>query len=243
VICRAIIFGKGKNAGIGIVGGLGPETSAKFSLDITNRIRKLTGINPNLIIDNVPMPEEFEEDAILGNKLEKTFHLLKQSILRLNRLELDFIVIPCNTVHVFFGRLQKASKIPIINIIDETVSAAKKSNFQNIGLLATTGTINSRLYQKAFEGQHIELILPSSAMQRRVSDIILRTLKNSIIKKDTDDFHSILNKLFQDGAEAVILGCTDLQLLISQNNKIKLIDSMKILEDRTVEFIIGGVKK
>ncbi|TAL46930.1 amino acid racemase [archaeon] len=234
-----VIFGEQENAGIGIVGGLGPETSAKFSLDITNRIRKLTGANPNLIIDNVPMPEELEEDAILGDPSEKVFHLIKQSVLRLNKIGVRFIVLPCNTVHIFFDRLQKISKAPIINIIDETVSAAKRSGFQNIGLLATTGTINSRLYQKAFEGHNIRLILPNNTMQRKVSDIILITLKNSIIKKDTDDFHSILDKLFRDGAEAVILGCTDLQLLISQNNKIKLIDSMKVLEDRTIDFVKG----
>lgn len=233
------MFGK-CNAGIGIVGGLGPETSAKFLLNVVTRVREKTGIQPHMILDNVSLPIQLEKNIILGKKSQMIFKILKQSIIRLNTMNVDIIVIPCNTVHIFFERLQRISKVPILNIIDEAILNAK--NCQRIGLLATTTTVSARIYQKRAAKQKMKVILPNKISQEQVSEIIIKILHNSASEKDKKFLQFVMDELLKKGAQAILLGCTDLDLLINDKSEIKIIDSTKALEDAIVNFILKGVE-
>jgi len=233
------VFGK-CNAGIGIVGGLGPETSAKFLLNVVTRVREKTGIQPHMILDNVSLPIQLEKNIILGKKSQMIFKILKQSIIRLNTMNVDIIVIPCNTVHIFFERLQRISKVPILNIIDEAILNAK--NCQRIGLLATTTTVSARIYQKRAAKQKMKVILPNKISQEQVSEIIIKILHNSASEKDKKFLQFVMDELLKKGAQAILLGCTDLDLLINDKSEIKIIDSTKALEDAIVNFILKGVE-
>jgi aspartate racemase len=231
-------FGKKENIGIGIVGGVGPETSAKFYFIVVNRVCKMTGQYPNVIVDNVPISTELDERMILGKGSKVIFRILKRSIERLNKLDVNLIVIPCNTVHVYFNRLRKISKSPMLNIIDQTVFASRV--FRKVGVLATTTTVKSKLYQKSFKRFGVSPILPNQIMQQKISEIVIKILRDRVSSNDIELIDNIIEQFLQEGAEALVLGCTDLQLLIKED-KIKLIDSMKALEDATVEFIVRGM--
>src|SRR3989344_8382167 len=107
---------------VGIVGGLGPETTSEFYLDLIRKFRENTDTYPKIIIDNLSFPFYLEEEIIIKSTNEqKILPFLKESISRLNKAGSDFIVIPCNTVHIFIDELRKESLVPIMSIIDETI--------------------------------------------------------------------------------------------------------------------------
>jgi len=218
---------------------LGPETTSEFYLNLIKKSRKYCSAYPSILIDNISFPFCLEKEIISDSRNEeKLLPILKESMLRLNRAGADLIAIPCNTVHIFIEELRRVSHAPIISIIDETVKYAKQRNYKKLGLLATTKTIQYKLYQKPLVENGIKVILPRE--QKKISEIIVRILRNSTEKSDKIFLNNIIKKLEQNGCEAVVLGCTDLQLLLKQEKySIELLDTLEILAQSVFEKIRG----
>ena len=124
----------------GIIGGLGPESTCNFYLNLCSKFRKNSNSYPSIVIDNVSFPCKLEREIIQKSKKEEELlPFLKESIRRLNKAQVDFIVIPCNTVHIFIDELRKESSTPILSIIDETI-LNRKWNYE---LLSTRISIIS----------------------------------------------------------------------------------------------------
>jgi len=191
-------------------------------------------------MDNLPIPLEAEQKIINNELTGEHFNLMVDSVQRLNEVDVDFIAIPCNTVHVFIEELRGLSSRPIISIIEETVRACKK--WDKVGLLASTKTVEARLFEWGLKEEGIKLILPSEKEQKKVSEIILRIIGNQAGEKEKEFLIKVIEKLKQQGAEAVVLGCTDLPLLINREDvNIPLLNTLEILENSVVEKFV--VKK
>jgi len=225
---------------VGIIGGMGPETSSKFYLDIIERSRKNCNSYPAIITDSISVPFSLEKDLIQESKNEnRLLPLLKGSIKRLNKLGIDFIVIPCNTAHIFINELKKESKVPVVSIIEETVKIVKKRGFRNVGLLATKKTVDSKLYENILIENGIDVILPTEEEQKNISRIIIRILRNKAYKEEKKILKKIIENLIKRGSEAIILGCTDLQIILTKDEfEVELLDSMKILAESTFQRIV-----
>ena len=225
----------------GIVGGLSPETTSEFYLSLIECSRKFCKSYPKIIIDNLSFPFSLEEEIIFKSRNEqKILPALIESVKRLNKVGVDFIVIPCNTVHIFIEDLRKISAVPIVSIIDETVNFLKRNKFKKVGLLSTTKTVDSKLYEIPLTKEEIYVLLPTKKEQKNISKIIIKILGNNIRKTDKRMLEEIIMRLKEKGAEAIILGCTDLQLILKQNNlQIQFIDSLEILMKATFERIKG----
>jgi len=231
-----------RKVSVGIVGGLGPETTAEFYLAIVKRFRENCDSYPSITMDNVPFPFHLEKDIIQESRNEeKLLPFLKESIRRLDRSRVSFIVVPCNTVHIFLKELEEESSVPVIDIIKETVNFVDSNRYKRIGLLATKKTVDSRLYENPLIGIGVETILPTEGEQTEISEIIVRILENKAGRTEEDALNSIISRLAERGAEAALLGCTDLQLILKRNkSKIPLIDSMEILKESTFERLLRG---
>ncbi|MBI2579248.1 MAG: amino acid racemase [Candidatus Aenigmarchaeota archaeon] len=215
---------------VGIVGGLGPETTAEFYLELIKKFRNNGDSYPSIIIDNVPFPFHLERDIIQNSVNEgRLLPFLKESIKRLNYSRVDFIAIPCNTVHIFIDELRKESRAPILSIIDETISAVKENNLEKVGLLATAKTIESKLYEIPVENNGIKVILPEKDEQEEISRIIVQILENRVSDDDINTMEAVIRNLKGRGSEAIVLGCTDLQLVLKNDFGVQIIDSMEIL--------------
>ncbi len=166
---------------------------------------------------------------------KKILPILKGSILRLNKAGADFIVIPCNTVHIFIEDLRLASSVPIISIVDETVKFVKNKNYTKVGLLATKKTIDSGLYESPMKENGIDVIIPTRKEQNEISEIIIKILRNNVKESDKLLLKKIIEHLAQRGSEAIILGCTDLQLILKQKFSVELLDTMEILVQSAFE--------
>jgi len=226
-----------KNNKIGIIGGLGAETSSKLCLNINNRVRNLTKNQPNIILENLPVSIKRERDAINGERIEEIFGLLKDSISNFNKLDVDFIIIPCNTVHIFIDKLRKKSKIPIISIIEECANECKRLGVSKVGLLATKRSVIEGLHKKELNKKNISVINPPKRDQEFISKLIIRILENKTTKRDKKELNEIINQLIDlKKVDAILFGCTDMQNFIGKGIlSCKVIDSLSILEDFSVK--------
>jgi len=223
----------------GVLGGFGPETTAEFYISVVNKNKKLnTHSHPSILIHNIPVPFQLEEDAVKNAKnLEKFLPLLLEST-RALQSKADFIVLPCNTLHIFIDDIKRASKVPVLSIIDEVVNEVKNRKLSRIGLLATLKTFKEGLYETKLKEDGIQLIKPGMDDQKKLSRIIHLILKG--VKSDDlkIELLSMVNDLRNRGAEEIILGCTDLQILIKPNDSpLRLIETMDVLADSTVKVI------
>lgn len=226
---------------VGVIGGMGPEATADFFA----RVVALTPAKKDqehlrIIIDNNPkIPDRTE--SILSQS-DALFPVLLETARNLEKAGVDFIVIPCNTVHYYYEDLCKELSVPVLHMLREVVLAALTSHpkLKQFGILATTGTVESALYQREFEKAGCEIVVPDPKTQKAVMDAILSIKHGEDKKKARRKLLRLGNKLITDGAEALIFGCTEVGLVLSQHDfSVPVFDSTQVLAEATVRFAIG----
>lgn len=225
---------------IGIIGGLGPETTSEFYLDLVFSCQKKDRTHrPSIIIASVPLPYAIEEDAISKNiGIERCLSFLISEAKRLEKSGADFIVMPCNSLHVFIKEIRNAVKIPVLSIVEETVKFLKKNNFNKVGIVSTLATIQNKLYETAFEEKGIAYETPDDFQQAKMGKFILNLVTGQQKNSDREELIKIINDFEKKDVDCVILACTDLQLLIPRHPTLKIFDTMKIFAEATVEKIL-----
>ncbi len=225
---------------LGIIGGLGPESTARFYLDIIKYFKiKNPNTYPSIVIDSVSFDKHLEGEIIVENKNEnKMKEILINSAKKIKRSGADICVMPCNTLHIFFNDISKNMKM--ISIIDSVINEIKIKKLKKVLLLATTKTIESKIYSNAFLKNKINFIIPSSVDQKKISQIIIKILDNKYVKKDFELLKKIIYKFKKNGVDSIILGCTDFDIILDDLKKldIKIIDSLDVLAKTTVEYLI-----
>ncbi len=226
---------------VGIIGGLGPETTSEFYLDIIFSCQKKEKTTrPPIIISNVPLPYQIEEDAISKNVgIERCLPFLAQEAKRLEKAGAEFIVMPCNSLHVFIEDIRKSVSVPVLSIVEETVKFLKKNNLHKVGIVSTSATIKNKLYENAFKQNGIGYETPNDFQQAKMGKFILNLVTGQQNNKDREELIAIINDFENKNIDCVVLACTDLQLLIPKHPSLKIFDTMKILADATVEKIIS----
>jgi aspartate racemase len=223
---------------VGILGGMGPEATVDFfakviALTPANRDQDHLRI---IIYNNPKIPDRTE--AILKED-KSLLPMLVETAKTLERAGVDFIVIPCNTVHYFYEDLRREISIPILHMIREVAYAVKASlpRCKRVGLLATTGTITSNLYQKEFQRVGVEVIVPDTQCQAEVMDAILRIKADHGKERARKELIKAGNLLIKREVKALILGCTDTPLVIKTSDfSVPVFDSNRLLAEATVKF-------
>lgn len=224
---------------LGIIGGMGPEATVNFY----NRIVKHTKANKDqdhidmVILNHASLMDRTY--AIKNNKKSEFLNQISEDIKILEYVGVNNIAIPCNTCHTFLEDIQKMTKIPIINMIEETCKNI--DNGLKIGLMATEGTISSNLYQKWFNKFNINYYLPESRIQDKIMEIIYNDAKANGIY-DNNKFEMVLKYFInQNNCDLVILGCTELSQFKNDFNE-KTIDPMDHLVRASIERSNGIYK-
>lgn len=224
---------------IGILGGMGPDATALFF----QRVIALTPAQcdqehiPIIINNNPQIPDR--TDAILANG-ENPVPALQDAIIILEKASVDFIFIPCNTVHVYYDEMQRCVDVPIVNLIESVVDDILKRfpDINKVGLLSTLGTIKSGLYHNTLLKHDIELVAPNEVQHDNLQGAIQELKKQS---KDTSAIQSLANDLVRAGVEGIILGCTELSLIAKQLIlSVPVFDSIEILAEKAVRLAFGG---
>ncbi len=225
---------------VGIIGGLGPETTSEFYLDLVFSCQKKDkNHRPSIIIASVPLPYKIEEEAISkGTGFERIPPFLIAEAKKLEKARVDFIVMPCNSLHIFIEDIRSAVKIPVLSIVEETVKFLAKNKFKKVGIISTSATIKNKLYENAFEQNNIEYESPDDLQQAKMGKIILNLVTGVQNNKDREELIRIISDFEKKNVDCVVLACTDLQLLIPKLPSLKIFDTMKIFADSTVEKIL-----
>ena len=196
---------------IGILGGMGPLATA----DLFSKIVLLTDAGSDnehirtIIDSNSHIPDRTE--AILNGGRDPVPDMLESARL-LERAGCDVIIIPCNTAHFFIGRLQEQISVPFIDMIRETAKKLQSDGIRTAGLLATDGTCQTGIYEKALADAGIAMLRPEPDDQRIVMDTIYKVkAQNSDIP--VERLRQIAAKFKQRGAQGIILGCTELPIV------------------------------
>jgi len=225
---------------VGVIGGLGPKTSAEFGLEIINLcVKKNKKQRPPILSWNIPLPLKIEEEVITKNKGEKKYlPFLVNAAKILEKAGPDFLVMPCNTMHIFIEEIRKSVSIPIVSIVDETILEIKKRKISKVGILATSTTISKDLFQTKLQKKGIKVITPNSNQQKKIDRLIYNLVMDKQTPKNQIVVDQVLKDLEDKGVKNIILACTDLQLLIKEKPGMEILDTMHILAKATVREIL-----
>lgn len=219
---------------LGVIGGLGPAATTHFmELMLQMTDARTDQENVDMIVYNFPsIPDR--TGYLLGSNLRSPLPGLLSVGKALARQGVSHIAIPCVTAHFFYDTLQSALPVPVINVISETVRHLKAHGITAAGIMATDGTILSGLFTKELESAGITPVIPSKPRQKDVSRLIYDNIKAGL-PADMERFRAIQAELLENGAQVIILGCTELSL-IKRDCKIGpgFLDAMEVLAQQSI---------
>lgn len=227
---------------LGVIGGLGPIATSYFMELVINMTEALTDQEHlDMIIYNCPsIPDRtsYILDNTKPNPLPQIINIGKN----LAEQNSAYIAMPCITAHHFYDELTNEIPVPLINIVTETVDYLKENAVSQVGIMATDGTVASKLFQNALKAKNIKPIIPSKECQQMVMDLIYSCVKAGK-PIDMDKFSAVKTELVNLGAQTIILGCTELSL-IKRDYDIGggFIDAMEVLARQSILKCGGTVK-
>ena len=208
---------------LGMIGGTGPEATVDYYQSIIAKYQEKTGDPeslPEFLINSINMYKIF--DLLENEKTEELADYLALSVLALEKGGADFAVLSANTAHIVFDDVQQKVDIPLISIVEESVRAAEKMKLKKLGLLGTKFTMENDFFQKVFTARQKELVVPTQEEQNFMHQKIVDELEKGIVNEETKEaFLKIVARMIeQDGIEGVILGCTELPMLIKPGDSV-----------------------
>ena len=223
---------------IGILGGMGPAATVElFGRIVNNTSAKMDQDHVNTVIINDPqIPDRTE--FILG-KGDNPVPRMVDNLKKLSQVGADVAIIPCMTAHSFISEMQEKSPIPIINAIElvETYLQESYPEVQKIGLLATSGSVESGVFKKYLSK---EIITPNNAEQERLMNVIYgkHGIKSGNIgNKVLLELTNIVDKIKEKRVQAVIAGCTELSLVMNEESvNMPVIDPILLLAKEAVRL-------
>lgn len=226
---------------LGLVGGMGVESTIPYYHDIVYGVQNKIGKKffPNITIESVNVFD------VLGlcseQKYDELTDYLMKAIKNLTTSGADFIALSANTPHIVFDRLQNISTVPLVSIVEATCNEAIRLNIHKLGLLGTIFTMTEDFFKKPFYNSNIEIITPTAEEMEYINLKISSELEFGVIKEETlQGFQKIIKRMQQeDSIEAVILGCTELPLLLNDEvSPIPCLDTMKIHIQLLIDLIV-----
>ncbi len=226
---------------LGLIGGMGPESTIPYYHDIVYGVQEALGesVFPELTIESVNVFK------VLGlckeQKYDELTAYLMGAIDNLAKSGADFAALSANTPHIVFDRLKEQSPIPLISIVEATCEDAKRRGLKKIGLLGTIFTMAGEFFKAPFIENGIEVIVPTESEMELINEKISAELELGIVKDETlTAFQQIITRMRdEDGIEAIVLGCTELPLLLNDEaSPVSCLDTMQIHIQAIVETIL-----
>lgn len=219
---------------LGVLGGLGPMATAYYlELVISMTDAKRDQDHPEIIVLNIPsIPDRTA--YILGRSSENPVVPMVELGQQMKDMGATVIATPCITAHYFHDQLQDGIGLPVIHAIRCCTDALKQQGIHRVGLMATDGTVQSGIFQREVESAGMEIVLPSSDGQTKVMSIIYDYVKAGI-SPDMALFEDVRRELLHNGAQVIVLGCTELSLLKKDHDLGRgILDALEVLARESV---------
>lgn len=232
------------NKKLGVLGGMGPMATSMFFERIIEKT-KATCDQEHLdmvIFNHASMPDR--TSAILSGDYGPFLANVRKDLMALETLGVENIAIPCNTSHFFMPQMLEMTKVPIINMVEETANEIKKRYGvgTRVAILATNGTIETGTYEKACVANGLEFVKPNAELQ----EAVMRTIYNikSDVPIDKGQFEGIIQYMRdEEKCKCIILACTELSLIALEPEIAEsCIDAMDVLVEKAILYSGGSIK-
>lgn len=227
---------------IGIIGGMGPLATVDLYRRIVLRTKATKDQDHvHVIVDsNTNIPDRTK--AIIGNGEDPTIELMKSAKM-LEQAGADFLIMPCNTAHYFIEVIKESVHIPFVNMLEETVKHTynKYGKDTVVGILATDGTIKSKIYEEYYSKLGIRTVVPGKT-QEKIMKFIYEVIKGGNYDEGTDLLFECVEELKDMGADTFLLGCTELssaQYLYKFEGP--FINPMEVLTEASIVYAGGNL--
>lgn len=227
---------------IGLLGGMSWKSSAEYYRLINETVReRLGGLHSAQCL---MWSFDFDDIAVLQreDRWADAAALMVDAALRLERGGADFLVICTNTMHRAFEQIEAATTLPLLHIADPTADAVKAAGVRRVGLLGTAFTMEQDFYKGRLSDRHgLDVLVPEAADRATVHRIIYDELVQGIIvDASRDAYRAVIARLVARGAEAIILGCTEIMLLVGpEDSAVPLYDTTGLHAGAAVELALG----
>jgi aspartate racemase len=226
---------------VGIIGGIGPESTVDYYQSIITRFQERLGskdILPELVINSINMYKIFE--LISTGKYEELIQFLTDAVQKLAKAGADFAVMSGNTPHLVFDQVQERVDIPMISIVEATFAQSRELGLERIGLIGTKFTMENEFFKMPFISEHKEIFVPTPDEQDYIHRKIVAELEKGIVNGETKTgFLEIIQQMVhRDQLEGIILGCTELPMIIKKNDlEIPVLNTTEIHVNKIVDAI------
>ncbi len=227
---------------IGILGGMTAESTVTYYQQIVRGYQQRFGNHayPEIVIYSVSF-QQFE-DWMEAGEWESIGAALADGLRRLHAAGADFAVIATNTMHLLFDRLERGSPLPLLSIVDATGRAIRRAGMHTVGLLGTRFTMEKTFYADRLRLQGVETIVPDAADREQVHRVIMQELSRGILDDASRrQYLQVIDRLVTRGAEGVVLGCTEIPLLVRpEHTGVPLFDTTALHAEAALAWALGG---
>jgi len=226
---------------LGLVGGTGWISTIEYyrtiNQEINRRLGNLQSARLILYSFNYAIIHELNEKY----DTEGQFALMLDAINKLTQIGAEGIMLCANTLHQFADRLEKQIPVPLIHIATATAKQIKKQGLSTVGFLGTKYTMEMPFYKEKLNKENIKALMPTETERKFIHQTITNELLKGIFKEESKaKFLQIMNDLHRQGAEGIVLGCTEIPLLIKQQDiQLPLFDTLRIHSLAAVDFALS----
>ena len=225
---------------IGLIGGMSWESTALYYRIINEQVKQqLGGLHSARSLMYSVDFHEIEKLQAAG-EWQKAGKILAEAAISLEKGGADFIVLCTNTMHKVAQQITDAVSIPLLHIADATAQRIRQAGVKKVGLLATAFTMEQEFYKGRLNQSEIEVLVPDAAGRKVVHDIIYQELCLGVIRDESRaQYRKIIAELVEQGAEAIILGCTEITLLVkAEDASVPLFDTTLIHAEDAVKLAL-----
>ena len=224
---------------IGLVGGTGPESTLMYYKELNSRIDKMTdgAQMPDLVIESVNFRRAWE--YVCSEKYDLLADYLSEKVNNLRISGAQVIALTAATMHIVYDEIVQKTKVPLVSIPKSVCEEIQKKGYKKVGLLGTIFTMEQDYMKKDLLEAGIEVIIPEKSDRELIAKRIYEELEVGIVKESTlKEFTAIIEKMKKEqGIQALILGCTELPLLLNKDNcPVDCLDSVEIHLQKLIEL-------
>ncbi|MBN1658518.1 MAG: aspartate/glutamate racemase family protein [Anaerolineae bacterium] len=227
---------------IGILGGMSPESTVAYYEYLTRTFTERYSDYgyPEIVIYSVSFQSYVDWPA--EGRWDLVARGLGEAARRLEAAGADFIVIATNTMHKVYDEVQAAVDVPVLSLLDAVAQAVLTRQVRTAGLLGTRFTMEQSFYREALEAHGIEVVVPDAEDRAYVDGVIYQELvAGKIVAASRAGFQAVIDRLVKRGAQGIILGCTEIPLLVSEADAgVPLFDTTAIHAEAALRYAVEG---
>lgn len=225
---------------VGLLGGMSWQSTSLYYKMINELVRNQLGGLHSAKICMVSVDFHEIEQLQFAGDWQKAGELLAEQARKVESGGADFLLLCTNTMHKVAGAIEGAITIPMLHLADATASAIKQDGKRKVGLLGTRFTMEQEFYKGRLEQQGLEVIIPDDRGMQRVHDIIFDELCKGVVRNSSrQSYLEIMDSMIKQGAEGIILGCTEICMLVNQTHtQVPLFNTTEIHATEAVKLAL-----